>query len=169
MTASVNVFVRHRGAPGPKKWKDILPSLAGYSGKCTNAPTASIPAKAGQLRKSTVERLLKQHRIRRVDAGDGSRTLREPAIKVAEGVAEAASIHMRLLVARLGIVNREMRQADELDVLCTALGESAASGVIVHNDRTSRSSSPCPGSAGSTSLLCSPKVPGLSAAAIIKG
>jgi transposase len=90
---------------------------------------ASTPAKAGQLRKSTVERLLKQHRIRRVDAETVLRTLREPAIKVADGVAEAASIHMRSLVARLGVVNREMRQAEhELDVLCTALGESAASG-----------------------------------------
>jgi hypothetical protein len=89
---------------------------------------ASTPAKAGQLRKSTVERLLKQHRIRRVDAETVLRTLREPAIKVADGVAEAASIHMRSLVARLGVVNREMRQAEhELDVLCTALGESAAS------------------------------------------
>lgn len=90
---------------------------------------ASTPAKAGQLRKSTVERLLKQHRIRRVDAETVLRTLREPAIKVADGVAEAASIHMRSLVARLRVVNRELRQAEhELDVLCTALGETAASG-----------------------------------------
>jgi hypothetical protein len=70
---------------------------------------ASTPAKAGRLRKSTVERLLKQHRIRRVDAETVLRILREPAIKVAEGVAEAASIHIRSLVARLRIVNRELR------------------------------------------------------------
>jgi transposase len=85
------------------------------------------PAKAGQLRKSTVEQLLKQHRIRRVDAETVLRTLREPAIKVADGVAEAASIHMRSLVARLRVVNRELREAEgKLDKLCTALCETAA-------------------------------------------
>ncbi len=63
----------------------------------TIAPT---PAKARQIRRPTVERLLKQHRIRRIDAETVLRTLREPAIKVAEGVAEAANVHMRSLVAR---------------------------------------------------------------------
>ena len=85
---------------------------------------ASTPAKAGRLRKSTVERLLKQHRIRRMDAETVLRILREPAIKVAQGVAEAASIHMRSLVARLRIVNRELREAErKLDELCTTIGE----------------------------------------------
>jgi hypothetical protein len=85
---------------------------------------ASTPAKAGRLRQSTVERLLKQHRIRRMDAETVLRILREPAIKVAEGVAEAASIHMRSLVARLRIVNRELREAErKLDELCTAISE----------------------------------------------
>jgi len=85
---------------------------------------ASRPAKAGRLRKSTVERLLKQHRIRRMDAETVLRILREPAIKVAEGVAEAASIHMRSLVARLRIVNRELREAErKLDERCTAISE----------------------------------------------
>jgi transposase len=93
----------------------------------TIAPT---PAKARQLRKSTVEQLLKQHRIRRVDAETVLHTLREPAIKVADGVTEAASIHMRSLLARLRIVNRELREAErQLDKLCTVIGETeAASG-----------------------------------------
>jgi transposase len=90
----------------------------------TIAPT---PAKARQLRKSTVEQLLKQHRIRRVDAETVIHTLREPAIKVADGVTEAASIHMRSLVARLRVVNRELRDAErQLDKLCTAIGETEA-------------------------------------------
>ena len=85
---------------------------------------ASTPAKAGRLRKSTVERLLKQHRIRRIDAETVLRILREPAIKVAESVAEAASIHIRSLVARLRTVNRELREAErKLDELCTAISE----------------------------------------------
>lgn len=88
------------------------------------------PAKARHLRQSTVEQWLKRHRIRRIDAETVLRTLREPAIKVADGVAEAASIHMRSLVARLRVVNRELREAEhQLDKLCTAIGETdAASG-----------------------------------------
>jgi transposase len=117
---------------------------------------ASTPAKAGQLRKSTVERLLKQHRIRRVDAETVLRTLREPAIRVADGVAEAASIHLRSLVARLGVVNREMRQAEhELDVLCTALGERAASGEFLQRqDVVILKSMPGIGRINLATLLC---------------
>jgi hypothetical protein len=90
----------------------------------TIAPT---PAKGSRLRKSTVEQLLKQHRIRRVGTATVLRTLQEPAIKVADGVAEAASIHMRSLVARLRLVNRELREAErKLDELCTAVGEADA-------------------------------------------
>ena len=88
---------------------------------------APMPGKARELRKSTVERLLRQHRIRRLDADTVLATLREPAIKVADGVAEAASIHMRSLVTRLRVVNRELRQAEQqLDKLCTAIGETDA-------------------------------------------
>jgi len=90
----------------------------------TLAPT---PARARQLRKSMVEQLLKQHRIRRVDAETVIRTLREPAIKVADGVAEAASVHMRSLIARLRVINRELREAQrELDKICSAIGDSEA-------------------------------------------
>src|SRR5215468_12189763 len=93
----------------------------------TIAPT---PRRARQLRKSTVEQLLKQHRIRRIDAETVIRTLREPAIKVADGVAEAASAHMRSLIARLRLVNRELKEAErQLDKICTVIGETdAASG-----------------------------------------
>jgi transposase len=93
----------------------------------TIAPT---PAKARQLRKAKVEQLLKQHRIRRIDAESVIGTLREPAIKVADGVAEAASVHMRSLIARLQVVNRELREAErQLDKICAEIGAAeAASG-----------------------------------------
>jgi hypothetical protein len=86
---------------------------------------APTPGKARQLRKSTVEQILKQHRIRRIDADIVLGTLREPAIKVAEGVAEAAGVHLRSLMARLRVVNRELRQAEQkLEQLCAAIGET---------------------------------------------
>ena len=88
---------------------------------------APSPAKAAGLRKPAVERLLKQHRIRRVDADAVLRILRQPAIKVADGVVEAATIHMSSLVARLRVVNRELKHAEhKLDELCGAIGEAGA-------------------------------------------
>jgi transposase len=88
---------------------------------------APTPVKAQQLRKPPVESILRQHRVRRVDADTVLQTLREPAIKVADGVAEAASIHLRSLVARLRVVNRELREAEvQLDKLCLIIGESEA-------------------------------------------
>jgi hypothetical protein len=106
----------------PKLTKDL--AAPWFLELWTIAPT---PAKARQLRKSTVEQLLKQHRIRRVDAETVIRTLREPAIKVAGGVAEAASVHMRSLIARLHVINRELQEAErQLDEICTAIGEAEA-------------------------------------------
>ena len=88
---------------------------------------APIPAKAKHLRRATIERLLKRYRIRRIDAETVLRTLRQPAIKVADGVAEAASVHIRSLIARLRVVNRELRDAArKLDELCAALSERSA-------------------------------------------
>jgi transposase len=90
----------------------------------TMAPT---PDKAARLRETTVSRLLKQHRIRRVDAETALGILRQPAITVAEGVTEAAVLHLRSLVARLRLANREFHQAErKLDELCTALSGNTA-------------------------------------------
>jgi len=84
---------------------------------------APTPAKAIQLRKSDVDHLLKQHRIRRVDAEGVLGTLRQPAIKVPDGVVVAASIHLRSLIVRLQVINRELNDAERrLDELCTDIG-----------------------------------------------
>jgi transposase len=90
----------------------------------TLAPT---PAKAARLREATLARLLQEHRIRRLDAAQVVGLLRQRAITVAEGVTEAAVLHLRSLVARLRLANREFHQAGrKLNELCTALSEGAA-------------------------------------------
>ena len=87
---------------------------------------APTPAKAARLREATLARLLRQHRIRRLDAEQALGILRQPAITVAAGVTEAAVLHLRSLVARLRLANREFHQAErKLDELCTALSETA--------------------------------------------
>ncbi len=87
------------------------------------APTL---AKAARLRRATIAKLLRQHRIRRVDTETALGILRQPAIRVAAGIAEVAVLHLRSLVARLRLAKREFQQAErKLDELCAALCETA--------------------------------------------
>src|SRR3954464_12049481 len=78
---------------------------------------APTPAKAARLRAAMLARLLRQHRIRKLDAQAALGILRQPAIMVGAGVTEAAVLHLRSLVARL-------RLANKLDELGTALSET---------------------------------------------
>lgn len=90
----------------------------------TLAPT---PAKAARLREATLARLLRQHRIRRLDAAGALDILRQPAITVAAGVTEAAALHLRSLVVRLRVANAEFRQAErKLEELCAGPSQDAA-------------------------------------------
>ena len=61
--------------------------------------------------------------------------MRQRAITVAEGVTEAAVLHLRSLVARLRLANREFHQAErKLDELCTNLRDKTS---------TPKSGGPC--------------------------
>jgi transposase len=96
---------------------------------------APIPTKAARLREATLARLLQRHRIRRLDAAQVVGLLRQRAIPVAEGVTEAAVLHLRSLVARLRLANREFHQAErKLDELCTNLRDKTS---------TPKSGGPC--------------------------
>src|SRR5215472_16058275 len=91
----------------------------------TMAPT---PAKAMHLRKTSVAQLLKRNRIRRINAETVLRALREPPINVADGVAEAATIHIGSLITRLRVVGRELHDAvRKLDELCACLDRNSSS------------------------------------------
>ena len=88
----------------------------------------SLPTpRAGQrVRGVTLTRVLKQHRIRRVDAATLRDRLRAPAIKLTPGTAEAATTHVRLRVERLALLNRQLHHADrQLDRLVHQLAEAA--------------------------------------------
>src|SRR3954466_9452958 len=124
----------------------------------TLAPT---PAKAARLREATLARLLQEHRIRRLEAEQVHGLLRQSAIKVAEGVTEAAVLHLRSLVARLCLANREFHQAErKLDELCTNLRDSTA-GPKSGGPRDAAVLSSLPGiSARSPWRSCSPRPPG---------
>ena len=72
----------------------------------------SLPTpRAGQrARTVTLTRVLKQHRIRRLDAAGLRERLRAPAVKLTPAAAEAATTHVRLVVERLALVNRQLDQ-----------------------------------------------------------
>ena len=87
---------------------------------------APTPTRAARLRETTIAKLLRQHRIRRLDAAGVLGVLRQPAITVAAGVTEAAVLHVHSLVARLHLANTEFHQAErKLDGLCAGLSQDA--------------------------------------------
>lgn len=104
-----------RGAIGQDWFLDLLAA----------APT---PKAAQRLRNDTLARLIKRHRLRRIDPASALATLRAPAIRLAPGAVEAASAHVALIIPRLGLINRQLRQVRaHLDQITQAM-EGQASG-----------------------------------------
>ena len=80
------------------------------------------PATAAKVSEKTISRLLKDHRIRRLDAATVLQTLRKTPLFVAPGTTEAACAHIRSLAARLRLVNQQIKEAHRaLDGLCAKL------------------------------------------------
>src|SRR5271170_3052191 len=59
------------------------------------------PAKAAKTRRESIARVLKAHRIRRIDADTALRLLRQTPLSVAGGTIEAATAHIRTVAVRL--------------------------------------------------------------------
>ena len=85
---------------------------------------APTPAKAVRLRESRVTSLLKAHRIRRLEAAEVLRILRQKPLVVASRTIEAATAHITAVAARLKLVNQQIKQAHRrLDELADKLAE----------------------------------------------
>ena len=83
---------------------------------------APTPAKAARLRETTIERLLKAHRIRRLQAAEVLQVLRQKPLSVAPGVVAAATAHIDAVAARIKLVNQQLNAAHrKLDQLCDQL------------------------------------------------
>jgi transposase len=104
------------------------------------------PAKAVRISEKTIARILKSHRIRRIDAAEALRILRQTPLVVAPGTAEAASAHINTVADRLRLVNQQIKQAHrKLDELCGKLEaptESTPGQVCEQRDVTILRSSP---------------------------
>jgi transposase len=86
---------------------------------------APTPSEARLVRKAAVERLFKERRIRRLTAEEALRILREQPLTVAPGTIEAATAHIRLLITRITLVNKELKNAHrKLDELTAKFEQS---------------------------------------------
>ena len=80
------------------------------------------PAKAARIKEIVVARILKANRIRRVDAAEVLRILRQKPLWVAPGTTEAACAHIRTVAARIQLINQQIAEASQqLDELCAKL------------------------------------------------
>lgn len=73
---------------------------------------AATPAALRGLSVRRLERLLREHRIRRLTAAVLHEQLQTPTIYTAPGVVEAVAAHVRLLLPRLAVVARQRREAE---------------------------------------------------------
>src|SRR5262245_40052296 len=84
--------------------------------------TVPTPDKAARIHETTIAKLLKRNRIRRFDAAHVLDVLRKPPVQVAAGTTEAASAHITTLIARVRLVNRQLKDAHHrLDALTARL------------------------------------------------
>ena len=81
-----------------------------------------FPARARRTQRRSIERVLRKHRIRRIDADEVRELVKRPAVTVAPGTTEAASVHIQRVAARLRLVNQQLKEAHrELDRLIAEL------------------------------------------------
>ena len=91
---------------------------------------APTPTAQRRLSIARLTRLLREHRIRRVDAPQVHEILQQPSVYSAPGVVEAVAAHIQLLLPRLELLSTQRRDAerqlarllDELDAEGTPAG-----------------------------------------------
>jgi transposase len=87
--------------------------------------TAPLPGDVPKLKLAKVKAILRAHRIRRLTAEQVLEQLRQPALRLAPGAAEAASEHVQMLLPRLRLLKQQRDMAAQrirsiLEELCAA-------------------------------------------------
>ncbi len=86
------------------------------------------PEDVKRKRRSTIEKLLKARGVRRVDAEEVRITLGAKSVEVAPGVTKSAVLHARMLVERLKMLNRQLRDTQkQVDQLLANIEDSEPS------------------------------------------
>ena len=114
----------------PAMW-ELAGELSGLWGALflTLWERAPTPERARRLRRATLQRVLRECRIRKRTVEEVVALFHQPALVVAPGVTEGAVETIQLLVAQLRLVNDQVRTMDRgiaalLEELPTALGEA---------------------------------------------
>ncbi len=117
---------------------------------------APSPHKAARLRKDRIERLLKAHRIRRIDAEGVLALVRRKPLSVSPAAAAAAQAHIGLIVPRLKLVAEQLQKAHrQLDALTPKTGGGlGAAPKEGPDDVTLLDSLPGLGRIGLATLIC---------------
>jgi transposase len=89
---------------------------------------APLPAIGARLKEKAVEKILRDHRIRRVSAAEVVEILKAPSLPVAPGAAEAARDHVALLLPRIRLAQDQFDRVEVtlgrlLDEMETTEGE----------------------------------------------
>ena len=86
---------------------------------------APTPQKAKRMHVSSIQKLLRKHRIRSQDAETIKRRLSNTSVSVAEGVTEGAVFQLNSVVNRLRLATEELKRTyDEMDRLIEAYDEA---------------------------------------------
>jgi len=84
------------------------------------------PAAARRIRRSTLEKFLKKHCVRRISAKQLHDRLTARAIDVNPSAVRAAETHARIIARQLALINEQLRDANaHLEVLIDQLAEAA--------------------------------------------
>ena len=90
---------------------------------------APTPDRANALGKARIARLLKRHRIRRIDASRVLEILRQPRLAVAPGTAEGAVRQISVMIEQILLIRRQLVDAQrQLDDLIEAFAASEVEG-----------------------------------------
>lgn len=95
---------------------------------------APTPERARWLKRKRVERILRDNRIRRVDADQVWQVIKAPPLHVAPGTTEAAAAHVALLIPRLRLAHEQlMGVRKRIEKKLEALAESPCEGREHHD------------------------------------
>ena len=84
-----------------------------------------IPRGAARVRRPQIDKVLRAHRIRRIDAAQVQAALARPPLPVAPGTVEAASAHVALLVPRLRLGHEQRQRCGrQIEALLARLGQT---------------------------------------------
>jgi transposase len=83
------------------------------------------PKKIQHAHQASVERILREHHICRLTPADVLNTLKSPPLPLAEGVVEAATSHIDMLLPRLHLVHKQRRHClTRMDQLVRSLAQT---------------------------------------------